>query len=79
MAALLSDIERRKALAELDGWEETPDGKAIVKRFKFKSFNEAFGFMTRAALARRKWTIIRSGPMFTIRWRSNCRPTAPKG
>lgn len=54
MVQLLSDEERRKALAELDGWQETPDGRAINKRFKFRSFNEAFAFMTRAALAAEK-------------------------
>jgi 4a-hydroxytetrahydrobiopterin dehydratase len=54
MVQLLSDDERRKALAELDGWQETPDGRAIGKRFKFKSFSEAFAFMTRVALAAEK-------------------------
>jgi 4a-hydroxytetrahydrobiopterin dehydratase len=54
MVQLLSDDERRMALAELDGWQETPDGQAINKRFKFKSFGEAFAFMTRVALAAEK-------------------------
>jgi 4a-hydroxytetrahydrobiopterin dehydratase len=54
MAHLLDEEERRAALAELPGWTETPERNAIRKSFKFKSFNEAFAFMTRAALAAEK-------------------------
>lgn len=54
MARLLGEEERRAALAELPGWTETPDRNAICKSFKFKSFNEAFAFMTRAALMAEK-------------------------
>ena len=39
------------ALATLDGWALEEGGAAIGKRFAFKSFSEAFGFMARAALA----------------------------
>ena len=42
------------ALAQLPGWAQAPDRDAIVKTFKFKDFNAAFGFMTRAALAAEK-------------------------
>ena len=38
------------ALVELSGWAAAPDRDAIVKTFKFKDFNAAFGFMTRTAL-----------------------------
>jgi 4a-hydroxytetrahydrobiopterin dehydratase len=54
MVQLLSDQERQKALAELDGWQVVRRGNAITKSFKFKTFNEAFAFMTRAALAAEK-------------------------
>ena len=54
MAHLLSEDERHGALAELPGWQAAPDGNAISKSFKFKSFNEAFAFMTRAALVAEK-------------------------
>lgn len=54
MVQLLSDQERQKALAELDGWQVARGGNAITKSFKFKTFNEAFAFMTRAALAAEK-------------------------
>ncbi|MGH6874220.1 MAG: 4a-hydroxytetrahydrobiopterin dehydratase [Aestuariivirgaceae bacterium] len=54
MARLLSEEERRAALSELSGWAETPEGDAIRKSFKFKSFNEAFAFMARVALAAEK-------------------------
>ncbi|MFV3076704.1 4a-hydroxytetrahydrobiopterin dehydratase [Niveispirillum fermenti] len=38
------------SLAGLPGWTLRADGTAIVKGFRFKDFNEAFGFMTRVAL-----------------------------
>lgn len=38
------------AMSGLPGWVLSDDGKAILKTFKFKSFVEAFGFMTRSAL-----------------------------
>ena len=39
------------ALARLDGWGASTDGRdAIVKTFRFDDFNAAFGFMTRVAL-----------------------------
>ncbi|MEO3387251.1 4a-hydroxytetrahydrobiopterin dehydratase [Mesorhizobium sp. CAU 1741] len=43
-----------EALAGLPGWTLEDGGKALVKSFKFKSFSEAFAFMTRAALAAEK-------------------------
>jgi 4a-hydroxytetrahydrobiopterin dehydratase len=41
---------RAGALKTLKGWKEAKGGEAIAKNFKFKDFNEAFGFMTRVAL-----------------------------
>ncbi|MGN6516367.1 MAG: 4a-hydroxytetrahydrobiopterin dehydratase [Rhizomicrobium sp.] len=41
---------RAAALKTLEGWKETRGGEAIARNFKFKDFNEAFGFMTRVAL-----------------------------
>ena len=41
-------------LKGLDGWELEQGGAAIRREFTFKNFNEAFGFMTRAALAAEK-------------------------
>jgi 4a-hydroxytetrahydrobiopterin dehydratase len=38
------------ALAELAGWSLTRDGNAIHRAFVFRSFSEAFAFMTRVAL-----------------------------
>mgnify|MGYP000880808457 CR=1 FL=1 len=39
------------AIAELSGWSKLEgDRDAIQKTFKFKDFNEAFGFMTRVAI-----------------------------
>ena len=45
----LIDHEIQDALAELEGWE-LKDGK-LFRGFTFDDFSQAFGFMTRAALA----------------------------
>lgn len=54
MAQKLSGDARKSALAKLKGWSEVVDRDAITRTFTFKDFNEAFGFMTRAALAAEK-------------------------
>lgn len=54
MAERLSAETRKSALAELPGWSETPGREAIARTFIFKDFNEAFGFMSRAALVAEK-------------------------
>lgn len=45
---------RNAALAKLSGWTEVSGRDAIARRFVFKDFNAAFGFMTRAALVAEK-------------------------
>ena len=45
---------RKTALAKLSGWSEAAGRDAIAKKFVFKDFNAAFGFMTRAALIAEK-------------------------
>jgi len=54
MAAKLSADARKTALARLSGWREVSGRDAIAKKFTFKDFNQAFGFMTRAALVAEK-------------------------
>ena len=54
MAQKLIGEARKSALAKLGGWSEVKDRDAIAKKFVFRDFNEAFGFMTRAALAAEK-------------------------
>jgi 4a-hydroxytetrahydrobiopterin dehydratase len=54
MAHKLTPEARKSALAKLQGWSETPGRDAINKKFVFKDFNAAFGFMTRAALVAEK-------------------------
>ena len=39
------------ALDQLEGWRAADGREAIVKTFQFEDFSEAFGFMTRTALA----------------------------
>ena len=54
MAKKLTDDERKAALAELTGWRLLGDRDAIGRTFQFRDFSEAFGFMSRVALAAEK-------------------------
>lgn len=46
----LSPEARAEALATLTGWKPAEGREAITKRFLFRDFSEAFGWMTRVAL-----------------------------
>jgi 4a-hydroxytetrahydrobiopterin dehydratase len=50
----MTDAERDSALEALPGWTYDPEARAIRKGFRFADFSEAFGFMTRVALAAEK-------------------------
>jgi len=50
----LSEVERRSAVKELDGWSDVDGRNAIHKIYKFKNFSQAFGFMTRVAMRAEK-------------------------
>jgi 4a-hydroxytetrahydrobiopterin dehydratase len=54
MAERLSAEARNQALKGLPGWADAPGREAIARTFTFKDFNEAFGFMARAALVAEK-------------------------
>lgn len=56
MAERLTEAERDETLPKLgeSGWNAVPDRDAIRKIWKFKSFSEAWGFMSRAALQAEK-------------------------
>ncbi|KQX38855.1 pterin-4-alpha-carbinolamine dehydratase [Devosia sp. Root436] len=54
MVEKLSDTEREEGLHGLSGWIYDEAADAIERVFKFKDFSEAFGFMTRVALAAEK-------------------------
>ena len=54
MAEKLTGSARSAALARLKGWTEVAGRDAISKKFSFKDFNEAFGFMARCALIAEK-------------------------
>ena len=54
MAEKLTGNARKTALAKLTGWSEAKNRDAITRTFTFRDFNEAFGFMTRAALVAEK-------------------------
>ena len=50
----LSEAERAEALTALPAWTLRTDGLAIERAFRFKTFSEAFAFMTRVALLAEK-------------------------
>jgi 4a-hydroxytetrahydrobiopterin dehydratase len=56
MTARLTEAEREAELPALGeaGWGGVPDRDGIRKIWKFRSFSEAWGFMSRAALAAEK-------------------------
>jgi 4a-hydroxytetrahydrobiopterin dehydratase len=54
MAEKLSNERRAEVLGQLAGWQAVDGRDAITRTFKFKDFNEAFGFMARAALIAEK-------------------------
>ena len=53
MAKLAGEV-RKKALAELKDWREVQGRDALAKKYVFKDFNQAFGFMSRVALVAEK-------------------------
>ena len=54
MAQKLAAEARKSALSRLAGWSDVAGRDAITKKYVFNDFNEAFGFMTRAALVAEK-------------------------
>ena len=50
----LTEAERDAALAELPDWTLRADGLAIEREFKFKTFSQAWAFMSRVALLAEK-------------------------
>ncbi|MBN9308026.1 MAG: 4a-hydroxytetrahydrobiopterin dehydratase [Devosia sp.] len=54
MPEKLDPAQREAALSRLNGWIYDPVADAISHDFSFRTFSEAFGFMTRVALAAEK-------------------------
>ena len=54
MVERLTAEARKSALKNLSGWSEVAGREAMTRTFVFKDFNEAFGFMSRAALVAEK-------------------------
>lgn len=54
MPKRLSAEARDEALVTLTGWKLAEGREALTKRFVFRDFNEAFGWMTRVALVAEK-------------------------
>jgi 4a-hydroxytetrahydrobiopterin dehydratase len=54
MRTLLNETDRARFFADHPGWAPVDGRDAIRKRFVFKDFNEAFGFMSRVALVAEK-------------------------
>lgn len=57
MTEKLSNAAREAMLGPLfeSGWQLDPERDAIEKTYKFGTFIEAFGWMTRAAIWAEKW------------------------
>ena len=57
MSDALTQAQRDDELAMLlvNGWALVEGRDAIEKRFEFRNFVDAFGFMTRAAIWAEKW------------------------
>lgn len=57
MTEKLSETDRTEALATLGktGWQSVEGRDAVTKRFEFRNFVEAFGWMTRVAIWAEKW------------------------
>jgi 4a-hydroxytetrahydrobiopterin dehydratase len=51
---MLTVEDREEALNALPGWSYDHEARAIRRSFRFRDFSEAFGFMTRVALAAEK-------------------------
>jgi 4a-hydroxytetrahydrobiopterin dehydratase len=54
MIEKLTADQRAATLKELSGWQSVAGRDAIQRSFKFKNFNEAWGFMNRVALMAEK-------------------------
>ena len=54
MVEKLTEAQREQALEKLGGWSYDNEAGAIERIFRFKTFSEAFAFMTRVALAAEK-------------------------
>jgi len=50
----LDAAARKDALKGLPHWHDVQGRDAIMRKFEFKDFNQAFGFMTRVALLAEK-------------------------
>lgn len=68
----LTGKAREEALAALPRWQEVAGRDAIARRFEFKNFSEAFGWMTRVALLAEKmdhhpeWTNVYKSVSVTL-------------
>jgi len=63
----LTGDARKTALARVPAWREASGRDAIARKFVFKDFNEAFGFMARAALVAEK---MNHHPEWSNVWRT---------
>ena len=65
MAKVLSHEEIIQILKQFDEkWEIEDNGKKLKKEFKFKSFIEAFSFMTKIAIYAEKKITTLNGQMY---------------
>ena len=50
----LDPVARAQALKDLPHWRDVPGRDAIARKFEFKDFNAAFGFMAKVAMLAEK-------------------------
>ncbi len=50
MISRLDDAARASLAHDLPAWTPAPDRDALIRRFKFKTFEQAWGFMSQVAL-----------------------------
>ncbi len=54
MAARLDSAERAEQLSQIPDWQLVEGRDAITRQFRFKTFNQAFAFMTSVAMKAEK-------------------------
>lgn len=54
MAKKLTEVERETEMGKLAEWADVDGRDAITRSYKFKNFNQAFGFMSRVAMKAEK-------------------------
>ena len=77
MATRLTDAERAALGQTLPDWKAVQGREAIERSFRFRDFNEAWGFMNRSRCWRRARATTPTGPTSGTVCASSSRRTTP--